>query len=622
MPDSPTTNFSFNNENVKANTPSLGVSHVLARTTDGPFNDPSVVIQSPAQFRKIYGSEIVPDGSISNIEMALSNGSMLRICRVPGNGIAKAVAVAAINTGGVLSIDDEVVVANNVGSTLKLSLTTSDSTTEVINKLDIDIAIRTKGYTEFKNKLAKVFMSDTGYLNINLYSNVLKATDINANNLVETIPVILCKTVTGVAGAARVISGIDFSKLLALLNNNATDNLEFVIKTATYTPGSSNPVTIGNVTELNTFITANTLRFTGGTAIINYGGETTMGSIFTGGSGLLYFFEGGSAGIAPTSQQWIDSLEYLKDYTDAYQLSCSHIDKHLTDANAKLVHIQMKNFVDEAQEVVYYIDIPKYNTDGVPMVYTELIAWVSDMITSIGYTKFVAYFGGGYKYYDNTGVLRNCDNLGTVLALGDNAATQYGPWYHFSGSNRGLVSNSVGPVSPNYGSPTNYSKLNALANSYINMSVIKDVVDNGKQTMLYHNFTSQLIDNSEKFLGITRLNLYLKKTLRPILEATLEEPNTFSTWNTLYYKVKPKLDALLGTAMTEYSWLGDQFATAYKDLTVNNEADVRLGKYKARLTYKDIVAMQIINLDVTIDASAGSVSFYQTTTTSVSQPVL
>jgi len=615
MPDSPTTNFSFHNENIAASTPSLGVSHVLARTTSGVFNDPSTVVKNLAQFKKLYGSEIVPDGSISNIEMALSSGSMLRINRVPGNGIAKAVAISAIyNSDGILTTDAGEIITGDVGSTFRIALTTGESSVGNIYKLVLEIAIRTKQYTDFPNKLAKVFMSQNGYLNINLYGNIFKLTDIVSSNLVETIPVMLCKTVAGtVADDPRVITGIDFSKLLALLNNDSSNTLEFVLNSAVYTTPTGAPLVINNVTELTAFLDKNGIRFKGGTMLTGYGDETVMGPIFTGGTGLVYLFEGGSMGLAPTAQQWIDSMEYLKDYTDAYQLSCSHIDQHLTEADAKLVHIAMSDFVNDAQEVVYYISIPKYNTAGVPMTYTELIEWVEDMIESVGHSKYVAYFGGGYKYYDAKGVLKNCDNLGTVLALGDNSASQYGPWYHFSGSNRGLVPNSIGPVSPNYGSPTNYVKLNSIANGYINMSVIKDVASKGKQTMLYHNFTSQLIDNSEKFLGITRLNLYLKKTLRPILESALEEPNTFATWNTIYYKVKPFLDQLLGTAMTEYEWNGDQFATSYKDLSINTEADVRLGKYKASLTYKDIVAMQVVNLDVTIDAVTGTVSFSQTT---------
>ena len=61
-------------------------------------------------------------------------------------------------------------------------------------------------------------------------------------------------------------------------------------------------------------------------------------------------------------------------------------------------------------------------------------------------------------------------------------------------------------------------------------------------------------------------------------------------------------------AMTEYTWMGDQNATSYNDLTVNNEADVRQGKYRVVLKYKDVVPMQEIIVNITIDAASQSVN--------------
>ena len=41
MPTSPHVDFKFKNNNVLKTTPMLGVSCVLARTTKGPYDDPS-----------------------------------------------------------------------------------------------------------------------------------------------------------------------------------------------------------------------------------------------------------------------------------------------------------------------------------------------------------------------------------------------------------------------------------------------------------------------------------------------------------------------------------------------------------------------------------------------------
>jgi hypothetical protein len=45
-----------------------------------------------------------------------------------------------------------------------------------------------------------------------------------------------------------------------------------------------------------------------------------------------------------------------------------------------------------------------------------------------------------------------------------------------------------------------------------------------------------------------------------------------------------------------------------KELSVNNEADVRQGKYKVILKYKDIVPMQEITINIVIDAASKSVN--------------
>lgn len=228
---------------------------------------------------------------------------------------------------------------------------------------------------------------------------------------------------------------------------------------------------------------------------------------------------------------------------------------------------------------------------------------------TIGNSKYIAYFGGGLKYYNENGNLQDSDVVGTVVGLGDASASQYGPWKSFAGMNRGVIYDAVGPVCPNYGSPSRYADLNELAQSYVNMMVIKDTPDAGKQTMLWHLFTSQVKQDSERFLSIVRLNLYLKKSLRPIFQKYLEEPNIWNTWNKIWLEIKPILDNLVDEdAMSEYTYMGDQDASSYDQLTVNNEADVRQGKYKVILKYKDIVPMQEVMINIVIDSASKSVS--------------
>ena len=86
MPQTPRVRFNFKNLNVQSSVPLLGVINVVARTTKGPFEDPKDLIATPSQFTRIFGSEIVPDGSVSNIMKALEMGAKVRVSRVAGAG--------------------------------------------------------------------------------------------------------------------------------------------------------------------------------------------------------------------------------------------------------------------------------------------------------------------------------------------------------------------------------------------------------------------------------------------------------------------------------------------------------------------------------------------------------
>lgn len=319
-----------------------------------------------------------------------------------------------------------------------------------------------------------------------------------------------------------------------------------------------------------------------------------------------------------TSANWIKALEALKEYNEGYQLTCSGINQWFktTESQAELdkVHIAAAARVNEIEDMIYYIEVPKYSLATVgnevkPMEAAEMITWVKKVQEKVLNSRYVAYFAGGWKYYDNQGNLKDCDSIGTVIGLGDASSSNYGPWYSFAGQNRGLVKNARGIVSPNYGADALYDKINELAENYINISVIKDTRNSGKSPMLWHNFTSSNESNSFQYLGIVRLVLYLRKILKPVMDSYLEEPNIFSTWNTMYYDVKPIFDDLITqNAITQYEWLGDQNASSYDELVVNTEADVRKGKYRAELHFKEVVSMQEITISLIIDKSEQSTS--------------
>lgn len=583
MSKSPRVIFNFENNNVQQTTPLLGVSCFLARTEKGPYDDPSELITSFSQFQRIFGKEIVPDGSVSNIEKALVGGSKLRIIRVLGAGAKKGTITVVAAAGRSISSEDEIEPASAVPEDV--------DATEVFKFISggtsVSFGLVTKGYGD------PIGTGDT--FKVGFYKSVntiyYKVYDANGT-ILESGPVITYKTADDLNK-----SSVDYLALSAFANNSAylepkmvttTDNIKSFENLVSWLQASidqsENPISIqvGGKEPTNT--------------------ETMF-------NGTL-----GTPGANPTSDEWISSLDLVKDYTDVYQLVCSHIHQHLkTDADALKVHKAAKEMCAELQEYTYYIEVPKYTThfsEGTqPRDKQSIITWINTCLGTIGNSKYVAYFAGGIKYYNEFGTLVNSDVLGTIAGLGDTSASAYGPWKSFAGMNRGVIYDGQGPVSPNYGSDSRYNELDELAQVYANMIVVKDTPSSGKQTMLWHCFSSQVKQDSERFLSIVRLNLYLKKTLRPILNKYLEEPNIWSTWKNIYLEVKPILDNLVDeNAMSEYTWMGDQDAGSYSELSVNNEPDVRQGKYKVILKYKDIVPMQEITINIVIDAASKSVN--------------
>ena len=550
MSNSPRVKFNLVNNNVEKTTPTQGISVVLARTTKGPQNDPSELINSVAKFNKIFGSEIVPDGSISNIEKALAGGSTLRIIRVQGSDAA----------AGTVGTEEKNVILFSVGTT----------------KVGFNLQTKYKGDVIGSGSTYSFQAAQSGD-NI-----VYKVVDADGSTVLDSGTLFTFKAKS------------DHNKLIIdyqALNNFFQSNPYFEPVMGTLTEATFTSVE-GMLDWLES------LDGTSNTLTVQFNGDD-LTSTYQSISGTV-----GNAGTDPTLDDWKTALEYVKDVQDAYQVIASHVHQHLSSSDVTTFHNAVKLMADELQEWVYYIEVPKEN-DNV----AKIQAWMKTAMSAIGNSKFVAYFGGGIKYYNARGTLKDCDVLGTIIGLGDASAVNYGPYRSFAGMNRGLIPDGVGPVCPNYGAPSHYDELNELANSYVNMIVVKDTRSAGKTTMLWHSFTSQVKQDSFRFLNIVRLVLYMKKTIRPIMESYIEEPNIWGTWKRIYLEVKPFLDNLVtDNAITDPQWIGDQDATSWDELQLNNEADCRQGKYHVQCVFKDVATMQDITIDLIIDSASKSVS--------------
>lgn len=212
-------------------------------------------------------------------------------------------------------------------------------------------------------------------------------------------------------------------------------------------------------------------------------------------------------------------------------------------------------------------------------------------------SKYYSLFSGGVEIIDPlTGLRRVIPEVADVMGIGAYVDTTFDPWIAQFNTTRGFIPNATG-VGLNLG----FDNLNLLANRQVNM-----VVANRGLVYLNGNYTGQFENSKASYRNIVRLLIYIKKSLRPILERYLGEPNDFVTWKQLYNEVSPFLQSLEdGRAVypNGWQWQGDQYATDLSQLVINNAADVDAGKYKVKLLLNPIGAMNEIELTIGINGS-------------------
>ena len=592
MPNTPRVNFNIINNNVEESSPTLGISTVIARTTKGPAFDPSKLITSISAFKRTFGSEIVPDGSRSNIEQALLGGSKLRIIRVVGQGSAPGIITLKPTSNGTLvstvSFEDEEedIISHQVKGTKEEPLFYFISG-EGNDKKKVTFYAQTRGYgepigsgKEFNLIIEKVDNRLTyKVVDYNGSDTLDSGTILNYTNADNTN-----NTSIDYLAFSKFIQNNEYLKITSDSTDKSLKSLENVLNLMAKLDGTKTPIQISLDLNDNDVDKGSTKK-------------ELVGTIGTAES------------EAATTDDWKKALEYIRDYTDSYNIILSHIYQHLGNSYGSVYH-DLKIILDELNEFRCFVEIPKYTTQegGTIRDIKGIIQEAKDLQTQIGYSKWVSYFAGGQMITNQYGILQGTDIAGSILGLADTSATDYGYDKSFAGVNRGILVDAKGPVCPNYGSPGRIEDMEELAQACVNIICIKDTPSYGKRTILWHNFTSQVKADSFRFIGNTGLVLNIKKTLRPILESYIEEPNFWVTWKNIYYRVRPYISAWVDAgAMTDPVWVGDQDASSWEDLTINTEAEARQGKYKTRFSFKDIVAMQQINIDLVIDSASRTI---------------
>ncbi len=246
-------------------------------------------------------------------------------------------------------------------------------------------------------------------------------------------------------------------------------------------------------------------------------------------------------------------------------------------------------------DLVFFAHLPNSITTAAALI-TERDTVGSD-------SKYGAFFGGGIRVREETTLQEKAlSEMGDVLGIAAYVYNSFGYWFSLAGQNKGSVEDSIGVVN-NFGTPASFADLNSLANAQINMMTVKNSI-----TQLSGNFSAQYANDQERFLSVVMLVIYLKKTLKPILEGYLEEPNDPITFNKIYYHVDPflkQLESPAFRALYKYEYEGDQFANTIDDLQINDPVDVQNGKYTINLKIWPIPSMQELTLNLMLVQGEG-----------------
>lgn len=219
-------------------------------------------------------------------------------------------------------------------------------------------------------------------------------------------------------------------------------------------------------------------------------------------------------------------------------------------------------------------------------------------------SPYIMYFAGGLKIlHPISGDVYEISELADILATLAEVHNKYGAWRSFTGQTFGILPNTLGVIN-NFGTPANLADLKILVNNQINM-----VVRRNGLTYLNDDYTGMSDPSVRNFASVMFMVLYVTKALRPTLEKFLGYPNTFSTWEQIYFTVKPFLDMMVKKeAWYSYQWVGDQFATSLSNLQLNNSADVQEGKYKVQLQVIAVPPLKDFTLDFVLDNGLGAVT--------------
>lgn len=603
--------FSTENLTQVVSEPNSGISFVLGQSVRGPFANPEDIINSWPKFVEIYGGLSDVSDAPSLARRILERGGSIRFSRVghytdPTDETTLDALKGTPSPTILFEIDGPFVTDNEIDVTVNgTPLTTLDFITDSNTTYEA-LATALRATSEIQDAI----VIDNGSDAIDMYivpakGVTLALTDITITGGV-TQPTDSQTDVTSIVDEA----GNELFDLV--LKNEGADGNNIFVEIGEASNGSENyfKITITHVLERtvetydNLYIDGNKLAsqsnylkdIVNGSSFVDvlYKDHNTFSGQLVPLKGISYSYIGGTDGSAVEDADYIGDpaaktgLYAFDSYDDAYGMA-------VLDNYSDGVNVAGASYAELRADLQFVVHLENSLKNK-----TALIA----KRDSLGITTKYAYIvAGGIRTIDPiTGLKVDKPEHADVIALASRSATDFGPWYSFAGTRRGALSGVLGVVN-NFGTPATFNDLNDLANKQINM-----VITRNGQTVLWGNHSAQLLNDQESKNNIVRLIIYLKKSLKPTLETFLEEPNDIPTWNRIWYTVKPFLDSLVtNRAVFSYDWQGDQNASDFDSLVVNNATDVSNGTYKIKLSIAAIAPIE--EIDITVILTRAGVSF-------------
>ena len=621
MPQADRTNLNEVDETFAPIPVTTGISGVIGKFKGGPINSAGTLITSYAGFQKIFGGLQDSQDDAFLVKRALERGSALRVVNVGHYAtITDATTLAAVKATP----------ANVKTVGLNGALVTGNTITVTINSTPIAQLFTTSSDNTLKLLVAKIMQQVPAVVN--------RAAFMGSNTILLTPQTGITLTVTsavtgGASQAAATVNTVttindgaghtlftlnlkyfgpfynDVEIQILPASNGQTSYFDMwvnFLSDSTRTEKYTNLFIGANTTAANATFLQTVINLSALVDVVYSDLSALSGQLRPVNTFLKYDAGSDGGGITDTDLIGDPStktgLFAFDGFDDMFQIAHIGIsaDAHIPVAQAGVAYAEGR------KDLCYFLHIDNAN------ITESAVAAAKDSLLID--STYAGIFCGGITVLDpRTGLNKNISELGDVLGTAAYSQAQFGPWLSFAGRNRGPILNALGVVN-NFGLDSNLVGRQLLASHQICL-----IANNKGKIYVRGNFTGQLANSQRSFMNIRMMLIYLKKSLLPLVENYIEEPNDPISWKSLYQSVVPLFKGLVTKrALFSWDWQGDQFVTDVSKCVINNPTDVGQGIYKAKAFIKAINSMQQIELDITLTDSG--VSFEDNLNTVISNP--